>query len=174
MDRGSAPGGQPPVWRRAAVRARPARPGAQRGDLARRDDVLDAVVFVVDQRGAGEVQGAAFTGGATVGVLDGGEVGGAGEPDDPADDSRTAEPQRVAEDDLVRGVAVLPDTAVMTAEIDAHLRWTARHHGTSAADSPQVDVPRYLRALRREHDRGRRAGGRRGQRRLPLWPPFRS
>jgi hypothetical protein len=57
--------------------------------------------------------------------------------------------------DLVRGVAALPDTDMMTAEIDAHLRRTARRNGATA-DSLRVDVPRYLRALRREHDRGRR------------------
>ncbi|MEU4746356.1 hypothetical protein AB0G02_38665 [Actinosynnema sp. NPDC023658] len=61
--------------------------------------------------------------------------------------------------DLVSGVASLPDVDRMTGEVDAHLARVARRHGTTAADSLQVDVGKYLRALRRARD-GRRADGR--------------
>ncbi|GAB3002311.1 flavin-containing monooxygenase [Saccharothrix stipae] len=68
--------------------------------------------------------------------------------------------------DLVLGVAALPDTGTMVAEIDAHLRWAERHHGATAADSLQVDVARYLRALRRARTEG--PGSRGGTNRLVL------
>ncbi|MCI2415806.1 NAD(P)-binding domain-containing protein [Saccharopolyspora sp. K220] len=57
--------------------------------------------------------------------------------------------------ELVAGEAVLPPTGDMVSEIDAHLDRTAKRYGIAPIDSINVDVPTYLRAIRRERKVGR-------------------
>jgi dimethylaniline monooxygenase (N-oxide forming) len=58
--------------------------------------------------------------------------------------------------DLVEGVAALPTTAEMAAEVEKYLQYTATRYGTRPGDSIHVDFPPYLRAIGRERAAGQR------------------
>ncbi|MGP4014623.1 flavin-containing monooxygenase [Saccharopolyspora sp. 5N708] len=57
--------------------------------------------------------------------------------------------------ELIAGEAAVPSTDDMASEIHTHLDRAAHRYGTAAIDSIHVDVPTYLRAIRRERKASR-------------------
>ena len=66
-----------------------------------------------------------------------------------------AEAQAKLVADYLGGRYVLPDRTAMRHWVEAERRAMARRYVTSKRHTIQVDMPQYLRSLRREHAAGR-------------------
>ena len=79
-----------------------------------------------------------------------------------------AEAQAKVVADLLVGRYDLPEPASMRRAVARDRRATARRYVASKRHTIQIDMPQYLWALRREHERGRQRAGTAGRLRPPL------